>query len=324
VTTRGGTPAAVGVVVRANSLVKIDVKSRRVVADVRLGAQPGEVVSGGGYLWVAEEQRESVVRVDPKTLNFTPDGMGIDPSELAFGDGSLWAYDPLGGLAAQVDPNLNQNPTPTLFTLPPCPTKPAICRFGGGITVSHGSVWIGLNVSDAVKLGVVWQVDPNASPKPRVTRTVSNVPAGQLTSGGGSIWTSGWFGVTYAAQIDETTGHRVKRWVEPGGGGSPSQNPGLTYAYRFAWLVSPNGDLLQLASANNQIGSSGFQKSVHLPPGSQRVTAGGNYLWVTNNAGTLTQINPYNLRVIKTYQLGHPAYDVAYTPNNVWVTVTNP
>lgn len=328
VTTRGGSPAAVGVVVRANSLVKIDVKSHRVVGDVPLGAEPGKVVSGGGYLWVAEEQRESVVRVDPKTLNAIPDGMGIDPSELAYGDGSLWAYDPLGGLAAQVDPNLEQDPTPTLFSLPPCPnTRGGIggapCGPGGGIAASQGSVWFGRMVSDAIKLGVVWQVDPNASPTPTVTRTLTNVPAGQFAFGAGSIWTSGWFYVPFAAQIDAASGKLIKRWVVPGGGAG-FQNPGLTYAYGYAWLVSLNGDLLQLASARNEVGSSGFQKSVHLSPGSQNITAGGTYLWVTNNAGTLTQINPRTVTVIKTYRLGHPAYGVAYTPNNVWVTVTSP
>lgn len=327
-TTRGGTPAAVGAVVRANSLVKIDVKSHRVVEDVPFDTKPGKVVSGGGYLWVAEEQRESVIRVDPTTLDATSDGMGIDPSELAYGDGSLWAYDPLGGLAAQVDPNLEQDPTPTLFPLPPCPNTRggvggAPCGPGGGIAARQDSVWFGRTVSDAIKLGVVWRVDPNATPIPKVTGTISNVPAGQLAYGAGSLWTSGWFYLPYAAQIDAASGKLIKRGPELGGGGSTSQNPGLTYAYGYAWLVSPNGDLLQLGGQSNEVGRRGFVGSVSLPPGSQEVVGCNGFLWVTSNSGTLTQIDPYTVRPVRTFRFGHPAYGVACTPNTLWVTVTN-
>ena len=117
-TTRGGTPAAGGVVVRANSLVKIDVKSRRVVADVRLGAQPGEVVSGDGGVWVADDQHPEVLRVDATTLTVDRQGVPIDPAELAFGSHTLWVYDPLDSGVAEVDPDLTQNVLPTLFSLP--------------------------------------------------------------------------------------------------------------------------------------------------------------------------------------------------------------
>jgi streptogramin lyase len=72
------------------------------------------------------------------------------------------------------------------------------------------------------------------------------------------------------------------------------------------------------------VGHRGFIGSVSLPPGSQEVAACNGFLWVTNNAGTLTQINPYTVRPVKTYQLGHPAYGVACTPNNIWVSVTSP
>jgi hypothetical protein len=333
-TTRDGTPAAVGVVVRANSLVKIDVKSHRVVGDVPLHAEPGKVVSGGGYLWVAEEGRESMVRVDPKTLDATPDGIGIDPSELAYGDSSLWAYDPLGGSVAQVDPNLEQDPTPTFFRLPPCLTEQTLqnyrrygCKLGGIVVGEDGSVWIGREVVGGRANppgGAIWKIDPTSA-SPTATLTVRDAVAARLAYGGGSIWTSSWYGDAYASQVDATTPRVIKTWPEPGGFGGGSQSPGLTWGFGYTWLVSPrSGDLLKLGSQSNEVGSRGFVGNVSLPPGSQEVAVCQGFLWVTSNAGTLTQINPYTLTVVNTYQLGHPSLGVTCLRSHIWVSVTNP
>jgi streptogramin lyase len=118
----------------------------------------------------------------------------------------------------------------------------------------------------------------------------------------------------------------IKTWPEPGGGGSgSSQNPGLTWGFGYAWLVSPpNGDLLKLGSQRNEVGSRGFVGNVPLPPGSQEVAACNGFLWVTSNAGTLKQINPYTGDVVNTYRLGHPSLGVACTRGHIWVSVTNP
>jgi class 3 adenylate cyclase len=318
-----------GVAVRGNSLAEIDVKAGRVVAEVPLGAQPGEVVSGGGFVWVAEERRGAVVRVDPGTRQARLTGVGISPAALAFGAGSLWVYDPLDAKAAQIDPNLDQAATPTLFSLPPCLTKNSTfsSRFGcrwGGIAVSKHSVWIGRASGDVATAGVVWQVDPSAGPAPTITRTLANVPGGRLAYGAGSIWSSSWWSAAETAQINATSAHMDKRWTVSAAFGGSLQNPGLTYAYGHAWVVSPAGDLLKYGSAHAAVGSSGFQNSVRLPPGSYDVAGGDGSLWVTSNAGTLTQINPYTLRVVKIYRLGHPAIGVCYTKNRVWVSVTGP
>jgi class 3 adenylate cyclase/streptogramin lyase len=329
VTTRGGTPAAVGVVVRANSLVKIDVKSRRVVADVRLGAQPGEVVSGDGGVWVADDQHTEVLRVDATTLTVDRQGVPIDPARLAFGSHTLWVYDPLDSSVAEVDPDLTQNVLPTLIPLPKCLTKQSLriiggrygCRLGGIAVADDGSVWIGRQAAG----GAIWKLDPTSA-SPTATLTVRDAVAARLASGGGSIWTSSWYGNAQASQVDATTEQVIKTWPEPGGGGSgSSQNPGLTWGFGYAWLVSPpNGDLLKLGSQRNEVGSRGFVGNVPLPPGSQEVAACNGFLWVTSNAGTLKQINPYTGDVVNTYRLGHPSLGVACTRGHIWVSVTNP
>jgi streptogramin lyase len=84
-----------------------------------------------------------------------------------------------------------------------------------------------------------------------------------------------------------------------------------------------SGDLLELASGHLPAGESGFQTSVPLPSDSFDVAAGGGYLWVTNADGSLSQINPYTLKAVDVYPLGHPAYGVSYTKNRVWVGVTS-
>jgi class 3 adenylate cyclase/streptogramin lyase len=326
VTTRGGAHSA-AVVIRPDSLAEIDVQTRQVVGDVSLHTAPGEMVSGGGALWVAEEASETVARVDPRTRVVFPVGLGIDPAALAFGVGSLWAYDPLGALAAQVSPSLNQDPTPTLFDLPACHTSlvPFAPRcVGGGIAAGAGRVWIGRVMGDDLFDQRVWRVDPHATP-PFITHAIRNVPAAQLAYGAGSIWTTDAYGGELA-QIDATTARLLDRWRKPAIGNSDQglyNNTGLTYAFGSAWLVSRQGYLLQFGGVDSPIGSSGYQNDVQLSPGTYDVTAGDGYLWVTNNAGTVTQVNPNTLNVVKTYPLGHPAYGVAYTKNRVWVGVTS-
>jgi hypothetical protein len=309
------------------------VKSRRVIADVRLRAQPGVVVSGDGGVWVADDQHPEVLRVDATTLAVDRQGVPIDPAQLAFGSHTLWVYDPLDSGVAEVDPDLTQDVLPTLIHLPTCLTEQTLqnnrryaCKLGGIAVGADGSLWIGREVVGGHANpagGGIWKIDPtSASPTPPLA--IRTKVAARLAYGGGSIWTSSWYGDAYASQVDATEARRIKKWPEPGGSGGSSQNYGLTWGFGYAWLVSRSGDLLKLGSQRNEVGLRGFVGNVSLPPGSQEVAACNGFLWVTSGAGTLKQINPYTPNVVNTYRLGHPAYGVACTPNNVWVTVTNP
>ena len=127
--------------------------------------------------------------------------MGIDPAELAFGAGSVWVYDPVDGLAVQLDPNLEQQTTVSRFSLSPCPERGIYVRYGcklGGIAFGNHRVWIGRAVGSGGgpgpggHIGGIWRVDPR-TPRSTRTPTVANIPAAQLAYGAGSIWTSSWW-----------------------------------------------------------------------------------------------------------------------------------
>ena len=96
--------------------------------------------------------------------------------------------------------------------------------------------------SRAVGPGGIWRIDAG-NPRPTRTPTIRDVPTGQ-SYGAGSIWTSSWVAGGDATQIDATRGTVVHQWLVPNSGEGESQNLGLTYAYGYAWLVSPSGDLL--------------------------------------------------------------------------------
>ena len=320
---RSGTNALVAVPVRANSLAEIDVKTGRLVGDVHLPSRPSGVVSGGGWVWVAEEQIDNVVRLDPKTLKPVSDGIGIDPAALAYGAGSLWAYDPVDRQAARIDPDLLQVPSPATFALPPCPKRPKSageyysCQLGG-IAVADGSVWIGRAIAgDPSDLGVLWQFNPR-SPIPTRVHTIPNVPATEIVHGAGSLWTAGTWSESLAVEINPNTRGVIDRWTVPGG--IYPQAFGMTWLDGYAWLVSAAPELLPLGPGPN--GASGFFGGVRLSAGAADVIAGGGYLWVTNDGGTVVEINPNTRRVVDTYRLHHGVSGVAYTKNRVWVAVT--
>jgi hypothetical protein len=125
-----------------------------------------------------------------------------------------------------------------------------------------------------------------------------------------------WTSTQEAAEPGRWAVRRPPRVPVPGGLSLAwSSTPlAMTYAYNSAWLVSGLGSLPQLRDG-------GFGSSVPLAAGTQDVAGGGGYLWATNGDGTLTQCDPFTLRVVKIYHLHHPADGVAYARNRVWVSV---
>jgi peptide/nickel transport system substrate-binding protein len=115
-----------------NSLAILDLRSRRLVADVLVGTTPTDVAVGEGAAWVTNADSGTVDRVDPLTRTVRQSiRVGSGPAGVAVGEGSVWVTNSLDGSVSRIDPRSNEV-TQTI----------GVGNGPSGIAVGAGSVWV--------------------------------------------------------------------------------------------------------------------------------------------------------------------------------------
>ena len=295
-----------GVAIHSNSVAEIDPASGRVVADVPLRSAPGEIVSGGGAIWVGKADH-TITRVDPGTLATRLVSTPVNPSSMAVGFGALWVYDSDSDTVGAIDLNAATPPQP--YPAHTCPYPDAQECITGGIATGDGAVWIGRTYASgaAPAIGTVWKRDPTTF---HIQATVTKVPADRLLVTGGSLWTFGNLG-RHAAKVDLATNRRQHAILPTAG--PVFDLPGFTYAFGHLWLV--NAGTLYECDFNQQC------TTTTVDSGSHGVGAAGDSLWVTSSSGVLTRVNPFNRTVIDTYQLGYEASGIIVYDGHIWIGI---
>jgi YVTN family beta-propeller protein len=111
---------------------RLDPRTARVVATVRLAIAPRRVAVGEGAVWVTGEIDNVVLRIDPRESRVVarvPIGRG--GSGIAAGAGSVWVANELDGTITRIDPGTNH----VVETI----------RVGGSphdLVVAGGEVWV--------------------------------------------------------------------------------------------------------------------------------------------------------------------------------------
>jgi class 3 adenylate cyclase/DNA-binding beta-propeller fold protein YncE len=102
------------------------------------GDLPGtslDVAVGEGYVWVAVQKSDTVMRIDPDSNRGQPiRGVGNGPAGIAVGEGYVWVANSLDGTVARIDPRSN---TVTRYPVGFRPSDVAVA--GGSVWVSIGS-----------------------------------------------------------------------------------------------------------------------------------------------------------------------------------------
>ena len=155
-----------------SALLRIDERTDKVVATIKVGTEPDSVAFGAGSAWVANRsQVGTVLRVDPTTnrvvATITVGGL---PDEIAFADGSLWAANAGSATVSKIDPATNH----VVATLH-IGSRPA------WVVGGEGAVW----VTDA-RTRTLYRIDPGTD---EVTGTVPvGIGAESTEAGYGSLW----------------------------------------------------------------------------------------------------------------------------------------
>ena len=154
-------------------LVRVDVRTRKVGLTLKLPWSPAGLATGGGSVWVTQDNGPEVVRVDAQTgriVHRFAVGAG-GGGGVAYGDGSVWLAGGPG--VVRIDPRddriLHQIPTPG---------QPGAVR---SLVFADGFLWV-----VRADNGLVMKIDPVEN------KIVHSIPLhgwiGDLAVGGGLVW----------------------------------------------------------------------------------------------------------------------------------------
>ena len=283
----------------ANTVAGIDLHDNAVVAAIPVGTRPGAITYGSGSLWIANQDDQTVSRVDPKTLRTLQTiPVGERPTGLAAAAGALWV--------AESNPNPG-SPSVSVSHLDPefdsLKRVASIGEVGGpeGVAVQGDEVWAApstglLTGIDASTGRVTRRIDPNASPS-------------GVATGDGAVW------------LTDNEADNVTR-VDPTGlltsvavGNGPS---GIAVGEGAVWVA----DSLDNAVVRINPDGPAVTNTIAVGQSPSAVAVGAGAVWVANSGdGTVSRIDPRTDSATATIRVGGSPQDLAVTGGRVWVTV---
>jgi DNA-binding beta-propeller fold protein YncE/predicted Ser/Thr protein kinase len=131
---------------RTGTILRLDTAGK-VTARIHLDGSPGAIVSGGGRIWVADEDGAGVTAIDGQRARVIKRGLAphAAPLRLAVGAGGLWVSSASTGTVRRIDLGTMAVGLPILAGRGPA-----------GVTVGHGLVWVANSRS-----ATVTRVDPS-------------------------------------------------------------------------------------------------------------------------------------------------------------------
>jgi YVTN family beta-propeller protein len=282
-----------------NSVAVIDPQSDSVMAAVPVGARPGAITFGSGSVWVANQDDQTVSRIDPGTLQ-TLRILSVPevPTGLAASSNAIWvggtSSDGVGAVVSSIDPVFDELGR----------TEHIGDVWGGGpvrVAAQGDSVWAapfgGLLARLAASTGqVVQQLDPNSG-------------GAAIALGDGTGW------------LTDTEGDNVTR-VDPSGvvrpipvGNGPA---GIAFGDGGVWVAD------SLDNTVVRIDPNSLMVIATIPVGTSPsgVAVGTGSVWVANSGdGTVTRIDPRTDKVLATIAVGGSPQSLIVAAGHVWATV---
>jgi peptide/nickel transport system substrate-binding protein len=277
-------------IVAADSLVLVG-PDGLAQTQIPVGASPGNVASGGGFLWVSNELDGTVSRVATAASTVDTIPVGPSPQGMAFAYGDMWVAIGGKGTLAGIDPRASK--------------VVRLLRVGNGpvAVASRGAqVWVANSID-----GTLATVDPGAG------RVVRAVPVGldptAVVATPGGLWVA-LAGSGTVAELDPA-GRGVINTV--GVGNDPSA---LAAAGGIIWVANTLDNTVSRITAAT--GTVTATIPVGGPPTSLAVIDGT--VWVALSNGRLARIDERSGRVTSQSEAGAAPASVIGVGQDAWMT----
>jgi DNA-binding SARP family transcriptional activator len=296
-----------------NSIGVVDPEGDALIGEISFATRPAAIAVVDGSLWVAMEDDETLLRLDPQTRRVMRTiGVGGAPIELAGAGGSLWVLCEWPTTVVQVDTGTNT----VVRTIRLKGLSVGGFRDGRpppSIAASTNAAWL------AAGPGLVTRIDA-------ATGRVEHLGSGfavAVTVGGGAVWTVGSALHGESAGVRRIDPHtrRVIENVPPPNGPLATFANGIAANGRGVWVIDEHyGIVWKVDPDLAQV------KAITRVHGAVAVSIGEGAVWTANNDGTVTHLDAGTGARLKTIPLGnYPriAYpvDVAAGEGAVWVAV---
>jgi serine/threonine protein kinase len=273
---------------KVDSLQRIDPKTNRLRATIRVGHRLDTVATGAGRVWVGSVDDHSVLGIDPDTNEVAPRMPTPGPDSIAVGFGAVFVANNEGTLI-RFDPS-------TLDV-----------KYFSNLAYS----------SVAVGEGAIWTVGPrglvHVNRENRVVNTISRIGSSALAvvTGGGAVWVLDWK-LRNLWRVDPRTDRVVKRIRLRFG---PA---GLAFGLGRVWVTNYDGDAVaEIDPAVNRI-----VHSIKVGDGPSGVAVGEGSVWTANYlAGTVSRIDPRRGTVAAPIRVGRSPKSIAVGERGAWVAV---
>jgi peptide/nickel transport system substrate-binding protein len=279
-------------VVLGSNVVGILDASGHIIGQVPVGGRPGGVAVGAGSVWATDQERGSLVQIDPSSPRVVDTiHVGTDPTGVVVGGGGVWVADSGASTVWWVNASAPsaQSPTPIQVGQGPGPiaygdraawvintTDATLQRIGADrLKPSHPVPVGGAPSAVAVGGGWVWVTDSSSSAilkvDPRLLRVVARLPVGNdpvaVVYGGGKVWVANAADGT-VTRLDPSSGQAQVVAV----GRDPA---GLAYAVGAVWVAVGQPPAMARVDSALSVSST----SVESTP--QAVVVSGGRTWVT-------------------------------------------
>jgi len=284
---------------------------------IETGGSPTALAAGEGGVWVADNLRSRLLRIDPRTRTRERAGTaGEGPVAVATGAGAVWVAS-AGGTVSRYHSRTGA------ATGPPEPVPGA-----SGVAVGEGAVWV---TSQAE--GTVTRLDPASGRRRGEPIKVGSQPT-DIAVGGGSVWVAN--SKQYAAtvsQIDPASGE-VAAPIEVAKG----QIFALTYGEGGVWVAVSDevrGDEIDIIRIDPESAvPEGDFVRLGRPGLPVRLAAGAGAIWVAQagsasggaavaaNAGEVLQLDPERRsRVGAAASLPGAPTGISVGEGSVWIAI---
>jgi YVTN family beta-propeller protein len=298
--THDGSPDSAEITPTPNSVRVIDLESSKVVGSVPIGGAPGGLSSDDEAVWVANEDDDTVLRIDPTTMKIVRTIGVPGVTDVAAGAGALWAITGDGAAILRVEPD-----HPDLSRVLPIEKLTGIwdpAEIPRWIAFGAGSVWT-LNG----QFGLA-RIDPASGDL--VSRiALTGTPADELAFGAGSLWIADWVD-RLLIEVDPKTERVVGKTIV---GKNPAS---VAVGFGSVWVVDYRSNVIWRFNPLLDI----VERSIPTGQGPVSVAVGGGFVWVANSYdSTVTKIDPTTNRVVRTIQVGYQPTRVVAGHGKLWV-----